>query len=117
MTSEDIDPKVQALCLHFGVTPDQVSERRDEYSVEGEPGTYRVLSDDEADQEWDQALESYLDDCLLCELPDIAKQYFDREAWKRDARFDGRAHCLARYDGNEYEAQVDGEWFYIYRET
>ena len=29
--------------------------------------------------------------------------YFDREAWKRDARMDGRGHCLGSYDGGEYE--------------
>jgi hypothetical protein len=73
--------------------------------------TYAVLDDSEADVAWDAALESYLDDCV--EGSD--GPYFDRKAWKRDARHDGRGHCLSSYDGNEYEIQVDGAWFYIYR--
>ena len=28
---------------------------------------------------------------------------------------DGRGHFLSSYDGNEYEQQVDGEYFYIYK--
>jgi antirestriction protein len=62
-----------------------------------------VLTDDEADQRWEDSLDSYLDDCILPELPDMAQAYFDSEAWKRDARIDGRAHSISHYDGEEYE--------------
>ncbi len=44
-----------------------------------------VLTDAEADEAHDAALDAYLDDCVLPELPDIAQRYFDRDAWKRRA--------------------------------
>lgn len=73
---------------------------------------YAVGTDAEADEAWDQALDSYLDECVLPELPETAKRYFDCDAWKRDARYDGRGHSLASYDGEELE--LDG-YFYAFR--
>ena len=67
---------------------------------------YAVGTDEEADEAWDQALDSYLDDCgVLDSMPENLRQYFDREAWKRDARFDGRGHALASYDGSEIDLE------------
>lgn len=111
------DVKVRALAAHFGVSPETINEERGEnlYSCDSEPGEYWVLTDEEADEAWDQDLENYLDEYVLGELPEVAQRYFDREAWKEDARHDGRAHSLGRYDGNEHEVKLDGEWFYIYR--
>jgi len=65
---------------------------------------YAVGTDEEADAAWDQSLDSYLDDCgLLDSIPENLRSYFDREAWKRDARFDGRGHALSSYDGSEMD--------------
>ena len=72
---------------------------------------YLVLDKDERESHWDDALELLLDE--LVEGP-----YFDREAWKRDARFDGAGHTLAGYDGAEEEVDTSGAgagWYYIYR--
>jgi len=41
--------------------------------------------------------------------------YFDEDAWKYDAKMDGRGHSLASYDGNENEETVNDETYYIYR--
>jgi hypothetical protein len=76
---------------------------------------YLVCTDDEADELWNESLDSYLEDCVYPTLPDNMINYFDDEAWKRDAKFDGRGHSLSSYDGNEYEENVKGETFYIYR--
>jgi hypothetical protein len=77
---------------------------------------YLVLTDDEADELWDEQLDNYLDECVLPELPESARMYFDRDSWKSDARMDGRGHSIASYDGNEDEVQdEDGNYFYIYR--
>jgi len=77
---------------------------------------YAVLDEDEADDAWDAALENYLAECVLIELPENLVQYFDTEKWKRDARYDGRGHSLSSYDGVEHEVRTeDGEYFYIYR--
>lgn len=78
---------------------------------------YEVLTDDEADERWEEELDSYLEECIYPELPENMRFYFDDEKWKRDARFDGRGHSIARYDGYENEETVDGETFYIYRQN
>jgi len=80
---------------------------------------YRVLTDDEADEVWEEALDNYLEECVYPDLPENMVRYFDNEAWKRDARFDGRGHALSYYDGEELEETVnyrgDEDTFYIYR--
>lgn len=80
---------------------------------------YLALTDDEADVRWDDYLEQYIDDCL--EIPDHLASYFDRDAWKRDARMDGRGHTLATYDGHELYQDVTlpsghVETIYLYRQ-
>jgi hypothetical protein len=76
---------------------------------------YLVLDEDEKESHWDDALESYLDDGCI---EGADGPYFDREKWKRDARFDGAGHCLACYDGAEEEVDTSGAGsghYYIYR--
>ena len=84
---------------------------------------YDVLTDEEADDRWEQELDNYIDECIMPELEKAEDSigirisyYFDDEAWKRDARIDGRGHTLSRYDGCEYEEKVNGTWYYIYRQ-
>ena len=102
------DEKILALAEHLDVSPDEITEESyGGYAVGS--AEYQVLDDDEADQAQDEQLESYIDECM--EIPEGMEPYFDREAWKRDARMDGRGHCLSSYDGCEYEV---GEYF-IYR--
>jgi len=67
-------------------------------------GDYRVMTDSEADDAWEEALDSYLEECVYPDLPESLRFYFDDEAWKRDARIDGRGHCLNSYDGSEEDA-------------
>ena len=76
---------------------------------------YLVLTDEEADEEEDRQLDNYLDECIYPELPENLRYYFDDEAWKRDARMDGRGHIISTYDGTEYEEKVNDTWYYIYR--
>lgn len=110
------DIKVRALAAHFKVSPDEISEEYgDTYSIESQPGEYAVLTDEEANERWEEYLDSYIDDCILEGKDGTLAQYFDRDAWKRDARHDGRGHCLSSYDGEEHEIKIDGEWIYIYR--
>lgn len=72
---------------------------------------YRILTEDERDAAYEEALEIALDDCV----EGSSGPYFDREAWKRDARHDGAGHYLSGYDGNEYEYEACGEYWFIYR--
>lgn len=104
--------KIKALAKHLEckqkeITVSQYDDQIFEYGNE----EYLVVTDDEADELWEQDLDNYLEECIYPELTGNLSNYFDDEKWKQDARYDGRGHSLARYDGNEYE--VDG--FYIYQ--
>ena len=84
-------------------------------TFEAEGGEYIVVTDEEADDLWEQELDNYLEECIYPELTGNLANYFDDEKWKRDAKFDGRGHSLARYDGHENEETVKDETYYIYR--
>ena len=84
------------------------------YNYYGEE--YDVLTDEEANDRWDEELQNYIDKIILPEIPEPYKNYFDDEAWKRDAQYDGRGHSISRYDGCEYEEKVNDTWYYIYRQ-
>lgn len=105
----DTKPSDHALSIQEAFDRKKVRDRR--RSEPCDDGSYMVLDDDEADELWEEYLESYLDECV----PGSDGPYFDREAWKRDARHDGRGHCLASYDGSEGEQKVDCETYFIYR--
>jgi hypothetical protein len=79
------------------------------------PGEWRIMGEDAMEQAWDDALQSYLDDCILPEMPECAQRYFDEESWKRDAKFDGPGHALSSYDGNMFECSVGGIYYHIVR--
>lgn len=111
------DEKILALAQHLEIARDDedilnISDDGRNVYCYGHKD-YLVLTDDEADKMQDEYFEQYLDE-ILSELPDIAQRYFDRDAWKRDAEFDGRG-ILSSYDGEEHEEQVDGTWYYVYR--
>lgn len=119
------DAKQWALFEHCGRDLDMVDDINllddidtDEIDFNGE--TILVLTDDEADNRWDEELDSYLEDRVYPDLPDNLKYYFDDEKWKNDARMDGRGHAIAHYDGeeNEYKIEFDDDsecWIFIYR--
>jgi len=97
-----------ALMEHTGDVFDDAANLIDSSS-------YLVLTDSEADDAWEEALDNYLDDCVLPELTESAQTYFDRDSWKSGARYDGRGHALATYDGNEHEQTINGTTYFIYR--
>lgn len=118
--------KVIALCQHLECGPDELTEERHThydltvYSYGREE--YAVGTDEEADEAWDQSLDSYIEECITPKLDKLdalgtlgAYVKFDEEMWKRDAKMDGRGHSLSNYDGAENDADIDGETFYIFR--
>jgi hypothetical protein len=120
----DEPARVRALMVHLET--DYPSDIRLEnsrghydegYTYETTGGEFAVMTEDEADRAWDNALDSYLDECVLGELSGPLAQYFDRDAWKRDARHDGRGHSLSSYNGDEHDATdpETGDSFVIFR--
>ena len=109
--------KVKALAQHLKTHFSMIGDATyDDNRFEAEGSDWLVVTDSEADILWDDYLDSYLDECVLPELPENAQNYFDTEAWKRDARMDGRGHSLSSYDGTEYCETVDGESYFIYQQ-
>ena len=78
---------------------------------------YEVLTDEEADERWNEELDSYIEECIMPEIPSNLQNYFNEDDWKEDARFDGRGHAISRYDGCENEVKINGTWYYIYRQN
>jgi hypothetical protein len=93
---------------------DIVEECNNRWCVQGTD--YVAGTDDEMDGLWDEDLDNYLKDCVYPDLPDNMRIYFDDEAWKRDAKMDGRGHSLNRYDGGELDQKVNGTYYYAYRQ-
>lgn len=119
----DISERIAAIAKFFDVSADDVVEfdsyglgDSPEFRVKGVAGRYSALSEDEADELWERGLDSYLDDVILDGLSSGVRGYFDRDAWKEDAKSDGRGHCINHYDGGEDEVQLDdGTWMCVYR--
>lgn len=114
---EEHAPAVLALAAYLKVEPSEITPTTyDDTLLECDGAEYRVLTDSERDSAADEALESYIDECLLEGANATLAQYFDRAAWKRDALLsDGYGHTLSSYDGEENEEKIDGVYFYIYR--
>lgn len=133
--------RLNALALHLGVEVEDLGIcSYNDQIVEYRSQEYLVVTDEEADELWDEDLENYIDECIISELPELYKNYFNVEAWKNDVLIcDGRAHSLNKYDGEEVNITVyyteDGEFcsseddieneyneileqdFYIYRQN
>ncbi len=74
--------------------------------IDTDSGEYAIGTDVECDDAWDESLDSYLEECVYPELPENMVNYFDDDAWKRDAMYDGRGHSLSSYDGDEVELET-----------
>ena len=92
-----------------------------EISASGEVlKTFRVLTFEETEEAFEEALENYLDNVIWPELTDFQQQYFDCEKWKHDQRVGGaKGDFLAHHDNEGHEVLIstlDGNlWFNIYR--
>lgn len=110
---DDFEPQQKVLAKHLDCGIEEIEEHYGSWEYGKEE--YLVLTDEEADEKWDEMLDSYIDDCL--EIPDNVRKYFNEDKWKDDARMDGRGHAISSYDGNEtreYDEDT-GDVYYIYR--
>lgn len=110
---DDEEARRIALAIHLKCPLGDVEKAvYGDHTYEADSEEWLICTEDEADKLWDEGLDSYLDDCgILDEVPENLRNYFDREAWKRDAKHDGRGHVLSGYDGEE----VDSKGFVLFR--
>lgn len=115
----EFDARQIALADILGCSVESVSECRhgdNQYESDDDPGKYLVLTESERESVANEALDSYIDDAILPEIPEAYRNYFDADSWKRDALMsDGYGHTIARYDSEERETKVDGVWYFVYR--
>lgn len=112
----ETETRIKALAKHLECGIDDLNESsHDDQTIECGKQEYLVVTDEEADDVWDERLESYIDECILPRLPEHVQMYFDNEKWKEDAKMDGRGHSISSYDGGEDEIEIDNEMLYIFR--
>ena len=126
VTEEDIDlfddfdepEKAIALALLFELSvneiDDIVHDGDNRWTVQGDD--YLFGTDEEMDDEWDEHLDNYIDECVLPEIPKYLQFYFDEERFKNDCKQDGRGHSLNYYDGGEEEIEFNGTKYFAYRQ-
>ena len=79
---------------------------------------YSVMDESEAESAFKERLDDYIDECVLSQMPDHLRFYFDRDAFVRDVELgDGRGPTMATYDGHEHEyfPPNSNTAYYIYR--
>jgi len=120
-TTNNQNERMQALAQHLGLKGEEIEELQpssyDEKTIEYGQKDYLVVTDEEADELWDEELDNYVDECVLPEIPEHLRYYFDIEGWKADAKYDGRAHALNRYNGGEEWEKIGETEYYIYRQN
>lgn len=77
---------------------------------------YIAGDEEEMNQAHEEEIQQYIDDCVLHELPEQYRKYFDNEAFIEDCKADGRGHSLARYDGEELSWIINDTEYFAYRQ-
>jgi len=75
---------------------------------------YYVYTEEQADEAFEEAIDNYIDDCVLSEIPPQYRNYFDRDVFMKDCLMDGRG-ILASYDNEEKYTTILDTKYYIYR--
>ena len=134
--------KVRALQSHLGLNEDEVNDITlsygEIYNIHG--NEYKVLTDDEADDE----VKEYIEQSVWAFNPSFlaahAKDGIDEDVFKAlsencessneavkslikdfdhfvsDAiSSDGRGHFMSTYDGHEHEININNNYYYVYR--
>ncbi len=93
-----------------------ITENGNYFEHSAASGEYRILTDTEADEAWNESIDSYIDDCILPDVPENVKDYLDIDRMANDIQREGsRGQQLNYYDGYEHDIEFNGCTFYIYR--
>lgn len=120
-TIKTSNKKLHALLQLLDLPKEEQQELIEQYEnvdtndFETSEGDYMVLTEEETDDAVDENLENYIEECILPELPEAYKNYFDYAGWKKDAEMDGAGHILNSYDGSMEEVKIGEDWFNIFR--
>lgn len=73
---------------------------------------YRFIDSNIIDDKFEEAIEEYIDEVILPEIPKQWHGYFDIESFISDAKLDGYCNAFAFYDGKEHNetfSEIDDE--------
>ena len=102
---EFTDTQEQAIIKELGDFTVNPYEHYGLTVINTDSGEYAIGTELEADEAWEEYLDSYIEECIIPKFPESLQYYFDDDKWKQDAKYDGRGHSLASYDG--YEIDID----------
>ncbi len=67
-----------------------------------------ILTNQESEDAYEEALDNYIEEVILPEIPQPYQYYFNNDKWKNDAMLDGIHHSLSGYDGGGSE---EGDYY------
>lgn len=76
---------------------------------------YAVIESDDIEGVFAKHIEAFVDDCVLPDIPEAYRNYFDTEKYTRDVEANDGYGGMATYDGNDNEVVVDGKYYHIFR--
>ena len=113
----------EALAAHLSITSqdevDELVETGDEhyglpvFDYDGEQ--FAVGTGDEANDAKREAVQEYIDECVLPEIPKQYRQYFDDSAFTNDCTNDELVGLIGSYDGCELVQKTKCRYYYIYQ--
>lgn len=76
---------------------------------------YLVVSSSDLDDVYRDYMVELIDDCVIPNLPENLKNYFDYDSYIDDSLSGDGYGQLAPYDGNDNEVQYNGTYYHIFR--
>lgn len=119
--NQTIAEKFVALAQHLDLTlrelliDNELEVDADDITFTYGRNEYKVMTDDEAEDAFDEYLEQFLAEIVYPEIPECYHIYFDEKSWKEDEKVNQSRGRLAWSDDNEHEKYVNKSWYYIYR--
>lgn len=91
---DNYDERVVALAYHLEggkayfseLEYDDAKDKLDEAKELIDARDYLILTDEEADDLWDERLDDLIEDCILSQIPEPYRFYFNEEMYKRDCK-------------------------------
>ena len=75
---------------------------------------YAVIPEADIDDAFKEYAEQYADDCILPEMPEHTRRFFDMDKFVEESEHDGYG-IMSSYDGNYEEFTVNDVTYYIFR--
>jgi hypothetical protein len=125
MEVSDADPELCALLLSLhseGETDLWFDDFKEGYRFYGKCNTYEigknrqwaVIPESDIDDVFKEYTDNYVNDCILPEVPENIRSYFDYDKFNEDAQSDGYG-IMSSYDGQDNEQDFDDNLYHILR--